>query len=49
MTKLEDILSVSYSDVVIMDGYGRVIAINCEFDMWKNFSKDFFEQRGRKN
>lgn len=44
MTRLEDILSVSYSNVVIMDGHGRVIAINCEYDMWKNFSKDFLNR-----
>lgn len=49
MMKLEDILSVSYSNVVIMDGHDRIMAINCECYILKNFSKDFLNREVEKN
>lgn len=48
MMTLEDILSVSYSNVVIMDGYDRIMAINCECYILKNFSKDFLNREVKK-
>lgn len=46
MTKLEDILTISNSNVIIMDGdgYDTVIETNYEFNTWKNFSKDFLNR-----
>ena len=44
MTKLKDILTISHSNVVIMDAYDEVIETNYEYDTWKNFSKDFLNR-----
>lgn len=48
MMKLEDILTISNSNVVIMDGYDAVIETNYEYNTWKNFSKDFLNREVEK-
>lgn len=48
MIKLEDLLLTAYCDVLIMDNIYPAMAINCEHDTWKHFSKDFLDREVKK-
>lgn len=48
MIKLEDLLLTVYCDVAIMNNIYPVMEINCEYDAWKHFSKDFLNRKVKK-
>lgn len=48
MIKLEDLLLTVYCDVAIMNNIYPVMEINCKYDEWKHFSKDFLNRKVEK-
>lgn len=48
MIKLEDLLLTVHCDVAIMNNIYPVMEINCEYDTWKHFSKDFLDRKVKK-
>lgn len=48
MIKLEDILLVACCNVSIMSNIYPVMVIDCKYDTWKHFSRDFLDREVRR-
>lgn len=48
MIKLEDILLVACCNVSIMSNIYSVMVIDCKYDTWKYFSRDFLDREVRR-